>query len=65
MNKKEYILEEKDCAKMLGMSLEEYRVSIETVVAPRFERENKEKQKKDDDILKQLGIDKKILKKGA
>ena len=42
MNKKEYILEEKDCAKMLGMSLEEYRVSLETVVAPRFERENKE-----------------------
>ncbi len=33
MKKEDFKLEEKDCAKMLGMSLETYRNSLEKIVA--------------------------------
>lgn len=45
MKKEDFKLEEKACVKILGMSLETYRKSLEKIVAPKFEKETKEKNK--------------------
>ena len=41
MNKKEYIREQKDCAKMLGISLKEYRTDLKNTTAPKKEKDSK------------------------
>lgn len=59
LNSKEFLKEEKDCATMLGMTLEEYRNYVKNTKVP-----NKKvvKSKKNDDILFKLGLTSKDLK---
>lgn len=63
MNQKEFIKEEKDCADLVGMSLNEYQKSLEKVVPPKFEKETKEHKEKSKNILKSLGVSESLLKK--
>lgn len=60
MNKKEFVDSQKDCADMLGMSLEKYQKSIEKIKVP-----TKTKQRKrnfDNSILEKLGLKSSDLK---
>ena len=59
LSKKEFIKEEKEYAKMLGMSLSEYEDLNNNSKIPKFNSKNKY----DDNILKQLGLTSKDLKR--
>ena len=60
-SEKEFINEEKDCAKMLGMSLEEYRQYISnTKISAKITNKCR---KYDNKILDKLGLTSKDLKK--
>ncbi len=62
LSKKEMLQEEKDCAEMLGLKLENYRKSLKNIKAPKKEKETS-KVEYDNSILKALGFEKSILKK--
>lgn len=61
LNKREFLKEEKECANMLGMNLEEYRKSIKSAKASNKNSKNKN-YKYDNSILKKLGLSKSNLK---
>lgn len=61
MNKKEYVASQKDCAKLLGISLKEYNNSLKQVKSNQFIKAPF--KKKQNDILKKLGLTEKDLKK--
>ena len=61
LSKKEALADEKDCADMLGMSVEEYREYVNTVKIP-VKQPNTEK-KRDNSILVKLGLSMEDLKK--
>lgn len=63
LNKDEVILEEKECAEMLGMSVKSYRESLKKVKAPAKEELDSKKVKYDNSILNYLGIKETDLKK--
>lgn len=52
MNEKEFINSQKDCAKMLGESLEEYKKNTDVVKANTTKRSINKKSK----LLEELGI---------
>lgn len=60
MNKKEFIKEEKDCADMLGMNIEEYRKYVQDIKIP---TKQSKKEKYDNSILEKLGLSIADLKK--
>ncbi len=60
MNRKEYIKSQKDCADSLGEKYEDYEKSLKNIKRTKF----KCSSKKDDKILRELGLTKKDLKKG-
>ncbi len=62
MNKKEYIREQKDCAKMLGISLKEYRTDLKNTTAPKKEKDSKN-IKYDNSFLKLFNASELDLKK--
>lgn len=55
MNKKEFIDSQKDCADMLGVSLEKYQKSIENIKVPTKTKNNSERIF-DNSILDKLGL---------
>ena len=59
LNSKEFLKEEKDCATMLGMTLEEYRNYVKNTKVPKKKISN---SKDKDDILLKLGLSSKDLK---
>lgn len=61
LNKKKFLEEEKECAEMLGLTLEEYRDSIKKTKIPAKEKETK--YTFDNTILVKMGLDESILKK--
>ncbi len=62
MNKKEYLKSQKDCAKMLGLSLKKYNESLQNIKIVKFK--NKKENKKDTiNLLHELGLSEKDLKK--
>lgn len=63
LNNKEVILEEKECAEMLGMSVKKYRESLKKVKAPAKENISDDKIKYDNSVLNFLGIKESDLKK--
>lgn len=60
MSKKEFLDEEKDCASMLGMSLEEYRKYTNDVKVPAVK--TKSDKNYDNTILGKLGLSANDLK---
>lgn len=60
--KNELIKEQKDCADMLGMSLNEYQDSLKNTKVPVKEKDT-DKVVYDNSILKSFGIKEKMLKK--
>ena len=54
-SKKEFLKEEKDCAYMLGMSLEEYREYVNNTKVP-TKKDNQAKREYDNSILTKLGL---------
>ena len=52
LNKKQFLAEEKECAEMLGMSLEEYRNDVKNTKVPVHYSQEKEKIKYDNSILR-------------
>ena len=62
LSKKQFIEEEKDCAAMLGLTLDKYRQNLkETKVHHPEEKESKKKY--DNSILCKLGLSEKDLKR--
>lgn len=61
-SKKEFLAEEKDCADMLGMNLEEYRKYVNNTKIP-TEKSNHEARKYDNSILAKLGLSSSDLKR--
>ena len=61
MNKQEYIASQKDCAKLLGISLEEYNKSLKQIKSNQFFETPSEK--KQNEVLKKLGLTEKELNK--
>lgn len=59
MSEKQFIRSQKDCADMLGMSLNEYENYCKNV---KVVKKRNVKQRKDDAILKSLGLTKNDLK---
>lgn len=62
LTKKQFLQEEKDCASMLGLTLEEYRESLKNIKAPSKENTTS-KVDYDNSILKELGLSENMLKK--
>lgn len=62
IHKNELIKEQKDCANMLGISLNEYQDSLKNTKVPVKEKDIS-KVVYDNSILKSLGIKEKMLKK--
>jgi hypothetical protein len=62
LTKKEFLESQKDCASMLGLSLEEYQDSLKNVKVQRFKEEDS-KPKYDNGILAKLGLTERDLKK--
>lgn len=61
LSKKEFLKEEKECADMLGLTIEEYRKKLKNT---KIIRENKrKKQRYDNSILEFLGLSSKDLKR--
>jgi len=61
-SKKEFLTEEKDCANMLGMNLEEYHEYLKNTKI--LVKNNNKHSKHDNKILKKLGLSSKDLKRG-
>lgn len=62
LNKRQFVEEQKDCASMLGLTLEEYRKSLKNVKVGSSD-EKRKNIKYDNSILDYLGIDERLLKK--
>lgn len=62
-NKEELLKDEKDCAVMLGMTVEEYRKNLKKTKAPAIKEKKYSKFEYDNSFLKFLGVDESILKK--
>ena len=62
LSKKEFLKEEKECADMLGLTLNEYRESLKKVKMGTSDKKVK-KEKYDNSILSFLGLSSKDLKK--
>ena len=62
INKEEFLEEEKDCADMLGVSVEEYRKDLEKTKIPTKEISSNN-YSFDNSILNYLGLDESCLKK--
>ena len=62
LNEKEFLKEEKECASLLGMSIEEYRVYVNTTKVPTSHIKKKQRGTYDNSILKGLGLSIKDLK---
>lgn len=62
LSKKEFLKEEKECADMLGLTLNEYRESLKKVKLGTSDKKVK-KEKYDNSILSFLGLSSKDLKK--
>lgn len=62
LNKKQFLAEEKECAEMLGMSLEEYRHDVKNTKVPAHYSNKISSKKYDNSILKSLGLSEKDLK---
>lgn len=62
LNKKQFIEEEKDCASMLGLTLEEYRQDLARTKVNNIEEKTK-KKRYDNTILYKLGLSQSDLKK--
>ena len=62
MNKEKYIESQNDCAKLLGQSFSEYNKSLKKIKCSNFEK-SASKEKKAKNILSQLGLTEKDLKK--
>ncbi len=62
LSRKEFLEEQKDCAKMLGLTLREYQESLKKVKLGTSDKKV-EKEKYDNSILSFLGIDEGMLKK--
>ena len=62
MNKKQYIESQKDCAKLLEQSFFNYKKSLKNIKCSKFEKELSE-EKDSNNILKELGLGEKDLKK--
>lgn len=63
LSKKETILEDKDCANMLGLQVNEYRESLKSIKAPAKENIDEKNIQYDNNLLKFLGIKQSDLKK--
>ena len=63
LSKKETILEDKDCANMLGLQVNEYRESLKNIKAPAQESIDEKNIQYDNNLLKFLGIKQSDLKK--
>ncbi len=63
LSKKETILEDKDCANMLGLQVNEYRESLKNIKAPAKESIDEKNIQYDNNLLKFLGIKQSDLKK--
>ena len=62
LSRKEFLKEEKECADMLWLTLEEYRKNLkDTKIIKR--KESNKKQKYDNSILEFLGLSSKDLKR--
>lgn len=61
LNKEEFLLEEKDCANMLGMNLEEYHKYLKDTKVSTKES-NHDERKYDNSILTKLGLSSSDLK---
>ena len=61
LNNKEFLKEEKDCASLLGMSLQEYREYVKNTKVPTTKKKEKVK-KYDNSILKFFGLSTNDLK---
>ncbi len=59
VNKRQFIEEEKDCASMLGLTLQEYRKSMKNIKAS---VSNNKKREYNNSILYRLGLTEKDLK---
>lgn len=62
MNQKQYIESQKDCAKILGQSFLDYNKSLKNIKCSKFDKKPS-KEDKSNDILKELGLCEKDLKK--
>ena len=62
MNEKKYIESQKDCARLLGQSFSEYNESLKKIKRSNFAK-SPSKEKKVKNILTQLGLTEKDLKK--
>ena len=62
MNNKKFIESQNDCAKLLGQSISEYNKSLKKIKRSKFEKSSSN-EKKVKQILNQLGITEKDLKK--
>lgn len=61
LNNKKRIKEEKECAEMLGMTVDEYRYELKNVKIPK--REKTGNYTFDNTILKKIGLNEEALKK--
>lgn len=62
LNKRQFIEEEKDCASMLGLTLQEYRESLKNIKVSKSARKVKNR-KYNSDILYKLGLTENDLKR--
>ena len=62
ISKDEFLEEEKDCADMLGVSVEEYRKNLKKTKLPKGEKKD-DNYSFDNSFLNYLGLDDKCLKK--
>ena len=62
ISKEEFLEEEKDCADMLGVSIEEYRSDLSKTKLPKGEKQC-DNYSFDNSFLNYLGLDEKYLKK--
>lgn len=61
LSKRQFIEEEKDCAAMLGLTLEEYRQDLKNTKVHNVE--SKRKKSYDNSILRKLGLSETDLKR--
>ena len=62
LNRRQFIEEEKDCASMLGLTLEEYRKSLKNIKVHNYNKKNNTNKKYNNSILKSFGLSEKDLK---
>jgi len=65
MDSKEFLVDEKDCAKVLGMTLSEYRAYLKTVKPLDITEFEEEESDEKDSFLEYLGLTEDILKKAS